>query len=338
MPIAKISREFHLAARPTGTPQAENFVLVERPVADHRPGEVVVANTYLSVDPYMRGRMVDAPSYVPPWQLGVPLDGDAIGVVVASAADGLAVGSVVEHQFSWREVAVGEATQFTPLDVDAIAPSAYLGVLGIPGLTAWIGVNDIAAMRPGETVFISGAAGAVGSAAGQIARLRGAGRVIGSAGSSEKVAYLRNELGFDAAFDYNDGPISEQLAAAAPHGVDVFFDNVGGEHLEAAIGALNHGARIALCGAIAGYNDLEPAPGPRNLYQLTVRRGRAEGFLVIDHLQRMAEFRAEASGWLRAGNLRSRETIVEGIESMPDAFLGLFRGDNLGKMVVRLDG
>lgn len=336
MQTATVSREIQLAARPRGVPGPDSFSWAERPVPDPGPGEVIVANTHLSVDPYMRGRMDDVPSYIPPWPLGTPLDGAAVGVVVASEAPELPVGTAVEHQLSWREIAAGPAERFAPIDVDGISPSAYLGVLGAPGLTAWVGIEDVARVQPGETVFVSGAAGAVGSVAGQIARLEGAGWVIGSAGSPEKVAYLRDELGFDAAFDYHDGPIAEQLAAAAPDGIDVFFDNVGGEHLEAAIGAIKLHGRLVLCGAISGHNAVEPAPGPRNLFELIVRRVRAEGFLVLDHLDRLAAFRAEAVRWLRDGDLIARETDVEGLEAMPDAFLGLYRGDNIGKMVVRL--
>jgi NADPH-dependent curcumin reductase CurA len=336
MQTATVSREIHLAERPHGSPGPDSFSWAERPVPDPGPGEVVVANTHLSVDPYMRGRMDDVPSYVPPWPLGAPLDGAAVGVVVTSEAAELPVGTAVEHQLSWREIAVGPAERFAAIDVDGLSPSAYLGVLGAPGLTAWVGIKDVARVQPGETVFVSGAAGAVGSVAGQIARLQGAGRVIGSAGSPEKVAYLRDELGFDAAFDYHDGPVAEQLAAAAQDGIDVFFDNVGGDHLEAAIGAINPHGRLALCGAISGHNDVEPAPGPRNMFDLIVRRVRAEGFLVLDHLDRLAAFRTEAARWLRDGDLIARETVVEGLEAMPDAFLGLYRGDNIGKMVVRV--
>ena len=336
MSTITVSREIQLAVRPRGTPGPHAFRWAERPVPDPGSGEVVVANTHLSVDPYMRGRMDDVPSYIPPWPIGAPLDGAAVGVVVASEAPALPVGTTVEHQLSWREVAVGPAASFSPIDADGISPSLFLGVLGAPGLTAWVGINDVARVQPGDTVFVSGAAGAVGSIAGQIARLEGAGRVIGSAGSPEKVAYLRDELGFDAAFDYHDGPVAEQLAAIAEDGIDVFFDNVGGDHLEAAIAAMNLHGRIALCGAISGHNDTAPAPGPRNLFQLIARRVRTEGFLVLDHLDRMPAFRAEARRWLRDGELIARETVVDGLGAMPDAFLGLYRGDNIGKMVVAL--
>lgn len=336
MPTATVSREIHLATRPHGTPGPDAFSWAERSVPDPGDGEVVVANTHLSVDPYMRGRMHDAPSYMPPWPVGGPLDGAAVGFVITSEAPQLPVGTAVEHLLSWREVAAGPAASFAPIDVDGIDPSAYLGVLGMPGLTAWVGIKEIGRVQRGETVFVSGAAGAVGSVAGQIARLEGAGRVIGSAGSPEKVAWLRDELGFDAAFDYHDGPVAEQLTAAAPDGIDVYFDNVGGEHLEAAIAAINPHGRIALCGAISGYNDTEPAPGPRNLMELIARRVRAEGFLVLDHYDRMPDFRARAARWLRDGELVARETVVDGIDAMPAAFLGLYRGENTGKMIVRL--
>src|SRR4051812_6475895 len=249
------SREIRLASRPVGEPQPSDFQLAESEVTDPGDGEVVVRNTYMSVDPYMRGRMNDVPSYVPPWQLGQVCEGAAVGEVVASRDRRLAEGDTVLHQFGWREY-TKLAGGVRKVDVDGIAPSAYLGVLGMPGLTAYAGLLDVAALKDGDVVFVSGAAGAVGSLAGQIAKLRGH-TVVGSAGSPEKVAWLR-ELGFDAAFNYRDGPVSEQLKAAAPDGIDVYFDNVGGEHLEAAIGRLRNHGRVALCGAISTYNAEQP--------------------------------------------------------------------------------
>jgi len=281
--------------------------------------------------------MNDVKSYAPPYAVGAAMDGGALGEVIASNSPERQVGDVVLHGHGWREYAVGAADQFRVMDPEAVPSlSLYLGALGMPGLTAYVGLLDVAGMKPGETVFVSGAAGAVGSLVGQIAKLRGAARVIGSAGSDEKVAHLIDDLGFDAAFNYKTAPVAEQLAAAAPDGIDVYFDNVGGDHLEAALGALNLHGRAALCGAIAQYNDVTPPPGPRNLSLLIGKRLALTGFLVSDHSARMPAFVAEAAGWLRAGALRCDETVVDGIEAAPAAFLGLLRGENTGKMVVRL--
>jgi NADPH-dependent curcumin reductase CurA len=290
----------------------------------------------MSVDPYMRGRMNDRKSYTPPYKLGEAMYGGAVGEVVASNADGFAPGDTVLHQLGWREVAVLEARHARKVDASLAPPSAYLGVLGMPGLTAYVGLLDIAALKEGDIVFVSGAAGAVGSLAGQIAKLRGH-TVIGSAGSPEKVAHLLDELGFDAAFDYHDGPVFKQLRAAAPDGIDVYFDNVGGDHLEAAIGALNTYGRVAMCGSISSYNATEPAPGPRNMFEVVTKRLTLRGFIITDHADRHRAFAEEVGAWVRDGKVKFRETIVDGgIEAAPQAFIDLLRGANTGKMVVRL--
>ena len=335
MSEASVNREIHLASRPEGWPTAENFRLVTTEVPTPGPGQVVVRNRFMSVDPYMRGRMNDVKSYVPPFALDAPLDGGAIGEVVAGEAGGVKPGDVVLHGLGWREYALVDAKGARKVDPDLAPVTAYLGVLGMTGLTAYAGLLDVAAMRPGETVFVSGAAGAVGSMVGQIAKLRGAGRVIGSAGSAAKVERL-TALGFDAAFDYHDGPVSKQLRAAAPDGVDVYFDNVGGDHLEAAIGAMNPHGRAAICGMIAQYNATEPPAAPRNLALVIGKRLTLRGFLVSDHGHLREQFVQEVAGWLREGRLSYDETIVDGIEQAPEAFLGLLRGENLGKMLVRL--
>ncbi len=329
------SREIHLASRPRGWPTEENFRLVTTEVPAPGPGQLVVRNTYLSVDPYMRGRMDDVKSYVPPFALDAPLDGGAVGEVVASEADGFAPGDTVLHGLGWREYALLDARSARTVDPGLAPVTAYLGVLGMTGLTAYAGLLDVAAMLPGETVFVSGAAGAVGSVVGQIAKLRGADRVIGSAGSPAKVRRLA-ELGFDAAFDYHDGPVRELLRDAAPEGIDVYFDNVGGEHLEAAIGAMRLHGRAAICGMIGQYNATEPPAAPRNLALLIGKRLTLRGFLVGDHGHLRDQFLREASGWLREGMLRYDETVVDGIENAPAAFLGLLRGENLGKMLVKV--
>ncbi|MBM7489908.1 NADPH-dependent curcumin reductase CurA [Micromonospora luteifusca] len=329
------NREIHLASRPAGWPTEDNFRLVETDVPTPGPGQIVVRNQYLSVDPYMRGRMNDVKSYVAPYALDAPLDGAAIGEVVASEAADIAVGDTVLHGLGWREYALLDATAARPVDPTLAPVSAYLSVLGMPGLTAYAGLLEVAAMKPGETVFVSAAAGSVGSLVGQIAKLKGAGRVVGSAGSAAKVERLR-ALGFDAAFDYHDGSVRDSLRAAAPDGVDVYFDNVGGDHLEAAISAMNLHGRVAICGMIAQYNATEPPAAPRNLALVIGKRLTLRGFLVNDHNDVRAAFVRDVAGWLRDGTLSYDETIVDGIENAPAAFLGLLRGENLGKMLVRV--
>ncbi|MGW1429558.1 NADP-dependent oxidoreductase [Streptomyces sp. NPDC002431] len=329
-------REWHLVARPHGWPKAEDLALREAPVTAPREGRVLVRNRYFSVDPYMRGRMNDVKSYTPPFKLDHPMDGGAVGEVIASNAEGIAVGDHVLHGLGWREYAEVPAQHAVKVD-PAVAPlSAYLGVLGMTGLTAYAGLFDVASFKEGDAVFVSGAAGAVGSQVGQMARIKGASRVIGSAGSDEKVKLLVEEYGFDAAFNYHDGPVVEQLRAAAPDGIDVYFDNVGGEHLEAAISALNVHGRVTVCGMIAQYNATEPTPGPRNLALVIGKRLRIQGMLVGDHAALQPQFVKDVAGWLASGELKYRETVVEGIENGFDAFLGLLRGENTGKMIVSL--
>ena len=326
------SREVRLAQRPVGEPKPEDFELAEVELGEPEDGRLLVRNAFMSVDPYMRGRMNDAKSYVPPYELGKVMYGGAVGEVVAGGEPG----SLVVHQLGWREAALVDADRVQPGAVpDGVSPSALLGALGMPGLTAWVGVTEIAPIAEGETVFVSAAAGAVGSVAGQIAKARGC-RVIGSAGAPEKVAYVRDVLGFDAAFSHRDD-VRAALAEAAPDGVDVYFDNVGGPQLEAAIGALNRGGRIALCGAVSQYNATEPAPGPRNLGLLVGKRGRMRGFIVSDHAASQDAFLDEVGGLLADGRLVLAESIVEGgIEAAPRAFVEMLRGEHLGKVVVRL--
>ncbi|MEU4049959.1 NADP-dependent oxidoreductase [Streptomyces olivaceus] len=334
--LPSVNRAWHLVTRPVGWPKPEDFALVEAEVPTPRDGQVLVRNLYVSVDPYMRGRMSAAKSYADPYELNKPMLGGAVGEVVASHAEGFAVGDHVLHSFGWREYAALDAKHAVKVDPDAAPLSTYLGVLGMTGLTAYVGLLRTASFQEGDTVFVSGAAGAVGSQVGQIAKLKGASRVIGSAGSDEKVGLLVDEYGFDAAFNYKDGPVSKQLRAAAPDGIDVYFDNVGGEHLEAAIGSLDLNGRIAICGAISVYNNTEPAPGPKNLARLIQTRGRIEGFLVGDHYDLQPQFVEEVGPWVASGALKYRETVVEGIENNLEAFLGVLRGDNTGKMIVKI--
>ncbi|MEU4567287.1 NADP-dependent oxidoreductase [Micromonospora sp. NPDC023956] len=329
------NREIHLASRPEGWPTPENFRLVPTTVPTAGDGQLVVRNVVMSVDPYMRGRMNDVKSYVPPFRLDAPLDGGAVGEVVQSKAAGFAPGDLVLHNLGWREYALLDAGSARPVDPTLAPVNAYLSVLGMTGLTAYAGLLEVAGLREGETVFVSAAAGAVGSLVGQIAKLRGAARVVGSAGSPAKVERLR-ALGFDAAFDYHDGPVREQLRAAAPDGIDVYFDNVGGDHLEAAISALRPHGRAAICGMIAQYNATEPPAAPRNLALVIGKQLTLRGFLVNSYGHLREQFVREVSGWLREGRLHQDETVVDGIENAPEAFLALLRGENLGKMLVRL--
>lgn len=331
------TREIHLASRPVGRPTAENFRLAETELPALADGQLLVRNTFLSVDPYMRGRMNDVKSYVPPFRLDQPLEGGAVGEVLESRADGIAPGDLVLHMAGWREHAILTAGDVRKVDpVPGLSPSVYLGALGMPGLTAYAGLLDVAAFQPGDVVFVSGAAGAVGGLVGQIARLSGAKRVIGSAGSDEKVGYVTEKLGFDAAFNYRDGAVRELLAEIAPEGIDVYFDNVGGDHLEAAIGALNTHGRVALCGAISQYNATAAAPGPRNLWQAIAKRLTLRGFIAFDHNHRFGDMVRDVSGWLSSGDLVAEETVVGTLDNTVDAFLGLLDGSNTGKMIIRL--
>jgi NADPH-dependent curcumin reductase CurA len=256
------SREVHLASRPEGRPTTDNFKIVDVELPDPGPEQVLVRNSFMSVDPYMRPRMDDVDSYVPAFEIDAPLDGAAVGEVIASTSSSVVLGELVSHALGWREYALLPERRIQRLARSRASPTVHLGVLGMPGLTAYVGLHDIAQLTDGDIVFVSAAAGAVGSLVCQLAKARGH-TVIGSAGSSEKVSYLLDELGLDAAFDYHDGPVTEQLAVAAPDGIDVYFDNVGGDHLEAALAVANDHARFALCGAVAGYNDAVPPAGPR---------------------------------------------------------------------------
>jgi NADPH-dependent curcumin reductase CurA len=331
------SREIHLRSRPVGLPQISDFELKSVEVPAPAPGEVLVKNIVMSVDPYMRGRMIDRKSYVPPFQLGAVLQGAAVGEVLASNSDAFGVGDYVLSMNGWREYFVSGATGLQKVDGDLAPLSAYLGVLGMPGLTAYVGLLDIGKPQAGETVFVSGAAGAVGSAVCQIAKLKGC-RVVGTAGSQEKLDWLTNEAGVDVALNYKTvESLHGSLREACPNGVDVYFDNVGGDHLEAALNLMNDHGRIVACGGISSYNATEPPPGPRNLFQMITRRLLWKGFIVTDHYDRLPAFIQDAAGWIAEGSLKWRETVHEGIENAPEAFLGLFSGGNVGKMVVRLE-
>lgn len=329
-----VSREIRLVSRPSGLPGEDLFEVAESPIPDPGDGQVLIRNAFFSVDPYMRPRMNDVRSYVAPYTLGETMTGGAVGRVVASRHESIGEGDWVAHGLGWREWALSEGSRVRKIDSEIAPISTALGVLGMPGFTAYHGLFEIGQPQPDETVFVSGAAGAVGSAAGQMAKIAGC-RVVGSAGSPEKVAWLE-ELGFDAAFNYRDRPVRGALAAVAPEGLDVYFDNVGGDHLEAAIGALHNYGRVVACGSIARYNDVEPTGGPRNMFMVVTKRLRLQGFIINDHYERFPEFLAAATGWVREGRLRYRETVIDGIENASSAFLGLFRGENVGKMLVRV--
>jgi NADPH-dependent curcumin reductase CurA len=329
-----ISREIRLVSRPRGEPTAANFALVETKLRPPGDQQVLVRNAFISVDPYMRGRMNDGPSYVPPFALGQPLEGGAVGMVVESNAAQFKPGDCVSSSFGWRECFIASPGELLALDGDIQPLSVYLGALGMTGMTAWVGLN-LVEVKAGEVVYISGAAGAVGSVAGQLAKLRGC-RVIGSAGSAEKVRFLRGECGFDVAFDYNVGSVVEQLRLEAPDGIDIYFDNVGGPTLEAALSVLRNHGRIIACGGISGYNDEAPQPGPSNMINIVGKRLTVKGMIVSDWLDRRGAFQKEMLGFLRTGKLRNKETVVGGIEGAVDAFIGLFHGRNIGKMIVKL--
>jgi NADPH-dependent curcumin reductase CurA len=331
-----ISTEIRLAARPSGEPGAEHFTFAKVELPELAEGQILVRNAWMSVDPYMRGRMNDAPSYLPPFQLGAPLEGSAVGEVVASRAPEVPVGVTVSHFLGWREYAVVDATAATVVDTDLAPPQAYLSALGTTGLTAYAAVTRIAPVQEGDVVFVSGAAGAVGSVAGQLARELGAAKVIGSAGGPHKATMLRDRFGFDAAIDYREGRLRERLAELAPDGIDVYLDNVGGDHLAAAIAAIRPHGRIALVGAVSGYNAAEPQPGPGNLYRAYYQEVTLRGMLVTSHFDLFPTWIAHAAPRLAEGRLRTEETVVEGLDQAPAALLGVLAGANTGKMLVRL--
>jgi NADPH-dependent curcumin reductase CurA len=329
------SREVRLASRPDGEPSMDNFSFANVELPDPKPGEVLVRNVWMSVDPYMRGRMNDAKSYVPPFQIGQALEGSAVGRVIASQAEKLPVGTHVLSMYGWREAFVAPAANLRVVDTTAAPASAYLGILGATGLTAWVGLHQVAHLKISETIFVSGGAGAVGNAACQLAKIHGC-KVIASAGSEEKVDFLRNELKVDHAFNYRDGDPLEHLRRCAPDGINVYFDNTGGPQLEAALSALRNYGRIAMCGGIAGYNT--PVPGPRNLSLVISKRLRVDGFIVSDHFGDMPAFLEEAVPAFKSGKLINRETVVEGLDAAPAAFLDLLHSGagNIGKMIVKL--
>ena len=329
-----VSREIRLASRPLGVPTAANFTRAQIALEALPDQQVLVRNLFMSVDPYMRGRMNDRKSYAPPFEIGRALEGGAVGEVIESRSSEFKAGDAVVSNFGWREYFIASPKDLHSVSRKVQPLSVYLGALGMTGMTAWVGLN-LVEVKAGDVIYISGAAGAVGNVAGQLAKLRGC-KVIGSTGSMEKVRFLREECGFDIAFNYKTGPVVEQLEVEAPDGIDVYFDNVGGATLEAALSTLRVHGRIIACGGISGYNEAEPRPGPSNLFNITTKRLTMRGMIVSDSLDRRGEFEKEVGGYLKSGKLKNKETVVEGLDQAAGAFIGLFAGNNFGKMIVKL--
>jgi NADPH-dependent curcumin reductase CurA len=328
-----MARAWHLASRPEGAPDRSNFELRDFNLPPLEDGMVHIRNQWLSVDPYMRGRMNESKSYIPPFQLDAPMEGGAVGEVVESKAEGFAPGDLVQHFAGWRDEAVLPAKALTKIPDLGARPQDFLGNLGVTGATAWFGLLDVAQAKEGDIVFVSAAAGAVGSAVAQIAKAKGM-TVIGSAGGAEKCDFVRS-LGANAAIDYRAGPILNSLRDAAPDGIDVYFDNVGGDHLDAAFARARLNARFALCGMISGYNSREPQQF-RYIIRMIAMRIMMKGFLYGDYVPRMGEFYRGMGELIASGKVKARDTVFEGIDSAADAFLGLFTGANTGKMLVKV--
>lgn len=328
------NREWVFAERPDGEPDMDSFALRENEIPEPSDGTVLVRVKYLSVDPYMRGRMRDTESYAEPWDVGDVMNGAVVGDVVESESDAYEVGDLVTGEGTWADYTLLDADSAVRVDPSVADLPAYLGVLGMPGRTAYFGLLEVGDPKPGDTVVVSGAAGAVGSVVGQIAKLNGC-HVVGFAGSEEKVNWLMDELGYDAAINYKEvDDYRTALEEVAPNGVDVYFDNVGGPITDAVFTQLNLDARVAVCGQIAHYNDEGVPTGPRTLPQLIAPRATVQGLLVGDYANRFEVATRQLGAWVASGDISHRETIVSGLENAPDAFLGLFSGDNIGKQVV----
>lgn len=340
--MTETNRQVALAARPNGFPKDSDFQILEGPVPEPGDGEVLVKNIYMSVDPYMRGRMNEFKgSYIQAFEIGAPMTGGAVGQVIRSNHSDYAEGDFVLNMNGWREYFVRpgdrqkDGMDLTKVDPSLAPLSTYLGVLGMPGLTAYAGLAEVGVPKAGETVYVSAASGAVGAIVGQIAKIKGC-RVVGSAGSAEKVAYLTDEIGFDAAFNYKTRDLNEALAETCPDGIDVNFENVGGKMLEAVLNRMNHGGRIIFCGSISGYNETTPQPGPNNLMNIVRQEITMRGFIVMSYGHLMGDFYRDMGQWLKDGSVKYRETIVEGVEKAPEAFMGMLRGENFGKMIVQV--
>jgi NADPH-dependent curcumin reductase CurA len=329
------AREIRLTSRPSGVPTADNFAVAEVELPDPAQGQALVRNLWMSVDPYMRGRMYDRESYVPPFQIGEALQGGAIGEVVASSDPSLQKGDLVESFLGWREAFIAPAGSLQKLPAHNVAPQAFLGVLGMPGLTAYAGLLEIGQPQAGNTVFVSGGAGAVGSVVAQIAKIKGC-KVVASVGSEEKARWLKS-AGVDEVVNYKScGNLLEAVRVAAPNGIDVYFDNVGGDHLEVALEVANPFARFVECGMISQYNNLSSQPGPNNLFYIVGKSLKLQGFIVIQFQHLRDKFVADMTQWIGEGRMKWEETVFSGIENAPSAFIGLFSGANTGKMLVKL--
>jgi len=329
------AREVRLKSRPVGMPELSNFEVATVQLPDPGPGEVLVRNSWMSVDPYMRGRMYDRPSYVPPFALGEALQGGAIGTVVKSNDPKFAPGDLVDSMFGWREAFVAPAAGLNKLPQTGVPPQAFLGVLGMPGMTAYSSFHRIGEPKAGDVVLVSAAGGAVGATVCQIAKIRGC-TVVAMAGSDAKLDWLRTR-GIDAGINYKVGNLLENVRAAAPKGIDIYFDNVGGEHLEVALEAARPFARFIECGMISIYNAKEPPAAPRNLAYVVGKRIKMQGFIVVDYIDMRDQFIADMSQWVKDGQIKWEETVENGVERAPQAFLNLFTGANAGKMLVKLD-
>ncbi len=335
--MSTTSKEIHLASRPEGVPAAKNFKLVETKIDDPKDGQILIRNIWMSVDPYMRGRMMDIQSYIPPFQIDAPLEGGAIGQVVASQAKGIDKGDYVSHMLGWREYTLTEGGGVQKIQpISGVPLETYLGTMGMPGMTAYAGLMRIAQLKDKENVFVSAAAGAVGAIVCQIAKAKGC-YVVGSAGSEEKCQWLKQTAGVDEVINYKTcGNLTQAVMKAFPKGIDVYFENVGGAHLEAALTAMNLFGRIVVCGMISQYNNTKPQPGPSNLIAIIGKSLRVEGLIVSNHLDIIADFQKDMKTWISAGKIKWQQTVDEGIEKAPQAFIKLFTGDNKGKMLVKL--
>lgn len=332
------NRQWLLAKRPNGLVTRENFDYVESPIPEPAEGQVLVRNLFLSFDPTQRGWMEDRESYLPPVAIGAPMRAGSIGQVSESRHPDFTQGDLVQTTGGWQDFVIAAPDQ-GPMGLtkvpDGIMPEMMLSVLGITGLTAYFGLLDLGNPQPGETVLVSGAAGATGSVAGQIARIKGC-RVVGIAGGAAKCAWLKDEAGFDAAIDYKQGNVNDQIGATCPDKVDVYFDNVGGDILEAALNHINLRARVVMCGGISGYNATEPVPGPANLMNLVTNRARMEGFIILDYLPRAGEAIADLLQWIGDGDLKYQIDLQHGFDNIPGTLSRLFTGENLGKQLLRI--
>ena len=335
----RINRQIQLRSRPEGFPTEADFRMVEAPAPDPAPGQMLVRTIYLSLDPYMRGRMNAGPSYAPAVELGGVMPGGTVGQVAASRHDGFAEGDLVLAGAGWQEYGLSDGRGVRKLDPRDAPISTALGVLGMPGFTAWVGLTEVVALKPGDVVVVSAASGAVGSAAGQIAKLRGH-RVVGVAGAQKKCDYVVNELGFDSCVSHRSDTLADDLKAACPGGIDLYFENVGGKVFDAVLPLLNPFGRVPVCGRIASYNATSLPDGPDRVPQLMglalVRRLTIRGFIVFDHADREPDFLRDMGGWIRSGELKYREDVVDGLDNAVGAFLGLLRGENFGKLLVQV--